>query len=154
MGGLDSLANNWAIAVELAIAIIGLYFTGISIRSDARARRVANLLTITANHREIWKEFSRRPELVRVLDASADVESDPVTRGEAEFVNLVVLHVSSVHYALKDNVVIELEGLRRDVGEFFALPVPRAVWEEVKQFQNKDLVTFVEASNTRDHQKT
>ncbi len=41
------------------------------------------------NHREVWKEFFRSPELVRVIDPSADVAKQPVTPAERFFVNMV-----------------------------------------------------------------
>ncbi len=96
----------------------GLVFTAASFRSEAKTRRVANLLTITKNHRDIWANFYRTQELARVLDASADVAKRFVTREEEIFVNLVILHLSSVFYAMKDELVIKLEGLRRDVWWF------------------------------------
>jgi len=40
---------------------------------------------------------------------------------------------------------IKLEGLRRDVAQIFARPVPKAVWENTKQFQNDDFVKFIES---------
>src|SRR5258708_31217460 len=84
-----------------AIGIIGgVIFTAVSLRSETKTRKIANLLTITTNHREIWKEFFPRPELARVLDAFADVKKQPITPEEKEFVNFVILHLSSVYYAL------------------------------------------------------
>jgi hypothetical protein len=38
--------------------------TGYNTNSETKTRRVANLLTIIANYREVWKEFFRFPELV------------------------------------------------------------------------------------------
>jgi hypothetical protein len=35
--------------------------------------------------------------------------------------------------------------LRRDVAQFFSLPIPRAVWEKTKVTQNDDFVAFVES---------
>src|ERR1700729_1767635 len=98
MGGLQWLAQNWVIALNAVGVIGGLFFTAISFRSETKTRRVANLLTITTNHREIWNEFSIRPELRRVLNPLADIAKNPITREEEEFVNMVILHVSSVHY--------------------------------------------------------
>jgi len=36
--------------------------------------------------------------------------------------------------------------LRRDVKEFFSLPVPRAVWIKTKLLQNQDFAAFIESS--------
>ena len=144
MEGLHWIAENWLTALNAVGVVGGLGFTAASFRSEARTRRIANLLTITKNHRDIWSDFYRRPELSRVLDASANLTKQPVTREEEIFVNLIILHTSSAFYALKDELVTKLEGLRRDVRWFFSLPVPIAVWEHVKVFQNAAFVAFIE----------
>jgi hypothetical protein len=99
----------------------------------------------TANYREIWKEFFQWPELVRVIDPSADVIKEPVTPDEEFFVNMVVSHTSSVYEALKDELLTKQEGLRRDVGLFFALPIPKAVWQKTKPLQNLDFAAFIDS---------
>jgi transposase-like protein len=110
----------------------------------APAERVANLLTITTNYREVWKEFFRSAELVRVIDPSSDVAKRPVTPEEEFFVSMVISHTSSMYEALKDELVTKQEGLRRNVGSFFSLPIPQAVWKKTKIYQNGDFVAFVE----------
>jgi hypothetical protein len=139
------LLQNWFNLISVAGIIGGLYFTAFSLRSETKTRRIANLLTITANHREIWKEFANNPQFKRVLDASTNLVKQPVTADEEIFVNLVLLHVSSVYYAMKDQLVVKLEGLRRDVSQFLALPIPRAIWQKSKLVQNDDFVAFVES---------
>ena len=36
-------------------------------------------------------------------------------------------------------------GLTLDIQIFFALPVPRAAWPEIRPLQNRDFVDFLEA---------
>lgn len=129
-----------------AVGIIGrLFFTAVSLRSETKTRRIANLLTITANYREIWKQFLIRPDFARVLDANADLIKQPVTRAEEIFVNQVVQQIGSVYYAMNDELVIKVEGLRRDISQFFTAPIPAAVWERTKRLQNDRLVAFIES---------
>ena len=129
------------------VGIVGsLWFAAVSLRSETRTRRVANLIAITANHREVWKEFLNDPQLTRVIDPLADVVNQPVTGAEESFTNLVISHTSSVFEALKDDLLIRQEGLRRDVGLFFSLPVPKAVWAKTKLLQNQDFAAFIESS--------
>ena len=144
MGGLRWIAENWVTALNAVGVVGGLFFTAASFRSEAKTRRVANLLTITKNHRDIWADFYRNRKLARVLDVSADVAKQPVTRQEEIFVNLVILHLSSVFHALKDELVVNQEGLRRDVWSFFSLPIPQTIWEHVRVLQNDAFVAFVE----------
>jgi len=145
MEGPQWIADNWVNLLNAVGVVGGLLFTATSLRAGAKTQRIANLLTITTNHREIWKHFSSRSELARVLDPAADVTAKPVTPDEAEFVNFVILHLSSAYYAMKDGIVIKLEGLRRDVCSFFSLPLPHAVWEKSRIFQNDDFIEFVES---------
>ena len=145
MGGLRWIAENWVTALNALGVVGGLIFTASSFHSETKTRRVANLLTITKNHRDIWADFYRNQELARVLDTRVDLRKQPVSRDEEIFVNLVILHLSSVFHALKDDLLINQEGLRRDVWAFFSLPIPSAVWERVKFVQNEAFVAYVEA---------
>ena len=146
MGAMEWLAHNWFDLLSTVGVVASLVFAAVSLRSDTKTRRTANLLTITANYREVWKEFPHDPALVRVLDPSANAEKRPITPAERAFVNLIISHTSSVYESLKDELLIKQEGLRRDVKEFFSLPVPKAVWSRTKLLQNKDFAAFMEAS--------
>lgn len=129
-----------------AAGILGSLWVGIiALRSDTKTRQVANLLTITANHREVWKAFLSDKGLARVRDASADTTKKPITDAERVFVTFVVLHMSSVYYAMSDQLVVKLEGLRRDIAQFLSLPIPREIWDSIKILQNDDFVAFVES---------
>ena len=138
------LANNSFNLLSTAGVIGSLWFTAISLRSETKTRRIANLLAITASHREVWKVFLNDKGLARVRDASADTTKQPVTAAERVFVMFVIFHMSSVFYAMSNHLVVKVEGLRRDIAQFFSLPIPRDVWEKVKVLQNDDFVAFVE----------
>lgn len=146
MGVWGWISQNWFNLFSSAGIIGGLWFTAVSLHSETKTRRVANLLTLTANYREVWKEFFRSTELARVIDPSADVAKQPVTPAEEFFANMVISHTSSVYEALKDELLNKQEGLRRDVRAFFSLPVPKAVWTKSKLLQNQDFAAFIESS--------
>lgn len=130
-----------------AIGIVGsLLFTAISLHSETKTRRISNMLAITANYREVWKEFFHSPELARVIDPAADITTKPVTQEEELFVSLVISQMGSVYYATKDELLLKLEGSRRDIAQFLSLPIPKAVWTKVKLLQNQDFVAFIESS--------
>lgn len=145
MGIWGWLANNSFNILGAAGVIGSLLFTAISFRSETKTRRVANLLTITANHREVWKVFLNDKSLARVRNASADVTKQPVTDAERVFVTFVILHMSSVFYAMSDQLVVKVEGLRRDIAQFLSLPIPREVWDKIKVLQNDEFAVFVES---------
>lgn len=123
----------------------GLFFAAISLRSETKTRKIANLLAITANHREIWKIFLTDKTMARVFDRAPDTVKQPVTETERTFVTLVINHISSVYYAMDHQLVVNLNGLRRDVAQFLSFPIPREVWEQFKTVQNDDFVVFVES---------
>jgi hypothetical protein len=140
------VSQNWFNLFSAIGIIAGLWFTAFSLRSETKTRRIANLLTITANHREIWKEFLNNQKLERVRDPAADTAKQPVTDAERVFVNLVIQHINSVYCAMNDQLVIKVEGLRRDIAQFFSLPIPKSVWEKTKLFQNDDFAKFIESA--------
>ena len=37
-------------------------------------------------------------------------------------------------------------GLKDDIREFMSLPIPKAVWAKMKDFQDKEFVVFVESA--------
>jgi hypothetical protein len=150
MGIWEWVSQNWFDFFTSVGIIGGLWFTAVSIFLDAKARRVANLLTITRNHREIWKEYLHNGDLARILDANADLEKAAVTDAEQVFVTLVIIHTSTAFYAMDHRLVVEYEGLRRDIAEFFSLPIPKAVWLKSKPLQNHDFADFIESCQSRE----
>jgi hypothetical protein len=140
------ISQNWFDLLNAVLGFGGLWFAAFSIYQDAKARRISNLLAMTANHRELWKECFHNPELARVIDPAADVAKEPVKSAEEIFMSMAISHTSSTYEALKDELVTKQEGLRQDVRSFFSLPVPKAVWQRTKLLQNHDFVTFIESS--------
>ena len=61
-------------------------------------------------------------------------------------VGLVISHINSVFYAMNDELVVEWEGLRLDIGQFLSLPIPKAVWIKTKLLQNQDFAAFIDSS--------
>src|ERR1044071_448910 len=101
MSRLIWLANNWFTILQ-SLGIIGsLLYTGVSLRISAKARRVSNLLEITKNHREIWTALYNDSDLHRILDPSADLKKQPITRKEQLLVKFLVLHFASAFRAMR-----------------------------------------------------
>lgn len=138
------LVANWFDVFSSAGIIGSLSFTAVTLHKDAKTRRVANMLALVQSHRELWQGYSRNAELTRVLDAGADLSRDPVTPAEREFVNLVIQHLASVFRAMQSDLTIAPDAMRRDVRDFFLLPIPRAVWDKLQPFQDLRFVRFVE----------
>jgi hypothetical protein len=79
-----------------------------------------------------------------VLAQDTDLTKKPVSGREQLFINTLIQNLSTVFRATKHRELVKLEGLRKDMGEFFALPIPKAVWENVRSFQDRSFVRFVE----------
>lgn len=130
--------------VSAAGVIAGLFFNAHTIREETKARKISNLLAMTASHRDVWQEYFLHSKLWRITDPNADISKAPIRPDEEVFVNRVILHLSSIHEALKEELIVKQEGLRRDTQGFFSLPIPLAVWQKTKLVQNRDFVAFVE----------
>ena len=139
------ISHNWFDLVSAIGIIASLLFTAVSLRSETKTRRVANLLTLTAAHRDIWSIILEHPELTRVLDRSVNISLTPVTLEETVYVNIIIQHVSAAYQALKGGLSVRPDDLCEDIQSFFSLPIPNAVWAETKRLQNHDFVTFVES---------
>jgi hypothetical protein len=144
MGFLHWVGENWFTLLETASIVTGLFFTAFSLRIDTKVRHVGNLLTITQQHREIWSEFYEKPELARVLDSGANLESS-ISNEEELFLKFLILHLNSAFRAMKSGMFLSPEGLRADIRQFFALPIPKRVWEKLKPLQDRDFVRFVQS---------
>jgi hypothetical protein len=146
MGIWEWFSENW-FNVFSSIGIMGSFWVGImAVRFDAKTRQVSNLLAVTTNYRQVWKDYFDNPKLSRVLEADADVKSQPVTPEEEFFVRQVIFHVSTFYYAIKDNLFIAQAGSLRDISDFFSLPIPKAVWYNSKLLQNQDFAAFVDSA--------
>jgi len=137
-------AENWFNLLSTVGIVSSLVFTAHSLRAETKTRRISNLITLTQNHREIWTELLKHPALARVLASEPAIAKQPVTIQEEIVVNLVIQQLHTVFQAMTDKLVLRPEQLRRDVGDFFSLPIPQAVWQSNKMFQNADFVAFVE----------
>ena len=148
MGFLQWAITNWFDLVQTGGIVAGLFFTAASLRLDAKARRVGNLMAITKNHREIWSQIYERPELARVTNSASNLEEKAMTSEEDLFVRLLILHLNSVYHGLRAGLLLNLDGLARDVRWFFSLPIPMAVWRKMRPVQDADFVRFVELGVT------
>jgi hypothetical protein len=146
MGVFSWIHEHWFDLLQTVGIVGGLLFTSLAVWRDDRSRKISNLISINQQYREIWKELYERPELSRLLDKNADVVRTPVSDQESLFINLLILHLDSVFRATRAGMAVKFEGLQKDVAEFFKLPIPKAVWRQMKPFHNKDFVRFIEAA--------
>jgi hypothetical protein len=141
---LGIIENNF-ILLQSAGIIGGFLFTGWSLWIDARVRRVQNLLTITAHHREIWSEVYRNPELKRIIDPKADLENRPISIPERFFTRSLFLHLSAAFQASKTGMFTEPEELQKDIKNFLRLPIPKLFWTQSRGRHDHKFAQFIDA---------
>jgi len=66
--------SDWFQVVQTLGINGSLLLSALAFRSASRATRVANLLTLTAAHRDIWRRLDEDATLEHVLDEEADPE--------------------------------------------------------------------------------
>jgi hypothetical protein len=140
------LNDNWFPLLQSLGIVGGLLFTGLAARREARSRLTSDRLVLLEQHRELWSEVHRRPELERVVLPSVDLVAHPVSVAEERFLNLVIVHFHTGWQLAVSGVVHSPEIMAADVRSFFALPLPRAVWEQAKAARDPEFVRFVEAA--------
>ena len=139
------LAENWFDLAQTVGIIGGLLFTAHAIRRDERARAITNTIAVNEQYSQIWHEFYERPELARILEKNADLNQKPVSNDEALFVKTLLLHLDVVRRTMKAGIFVKIQGLQKDIRDFLTLPIPNAVWNKIKPFQDRDFVAFVES---------
>lgn len=143
------LNDNWFILLQSAGIIGSLLFAGSTIRLEAKARKLSDLLALTEQHRELWKEVRERPELARISRADVDLIAHPITEQEEEFLNMVIVHFNTGWLLAREGALLTLEVLAQDAVSFFSLPIPRAVWQQTRQNRDPNFVSFVESRSQK-----
>lgn len=138
------LEENWFSVLQGAGIIGSLLFTGISLRKDIAARRFSDLLSATAEHRELWSEVHRRSDLERILATQIDLVSRPLTTAEDEFLNIIIVHFQTGWELAKQKGSAALEEFALDARHFFSLPLPHEVWIQSRFRRNPRFVEYID----------
>ena len=142
---LRRIGEHWLDLVQTIGIVATILFSVQTSRRDKQERKLSNLIALKDQMRAIWKEASERKALSRINKPEVDLQAQPVSEDESIFVRDLILHLDTVHRSIKAGMFVDVEGLPRDVRVFFLNPIPRAVWEHYKQFQNNEFISFVEA---------
>jgi hypothetical protein len=138
MGGVVSwVAANWFSLVQ-TLAIVG------ALLLNASVRKVDTLINITAQHRAIWLKFLESPSLKRINKPKLDLAKHPITDEEFIFINLIILHITTVLVAVGKGIIPKVAGQDADISVLFSLPIPHAVWNQTKQFRDPETIRYVE----------
>jgi len=138
------ITGNWFDLVQTVGIIGSLLIAVYTVRRDEKARKVGNSISISQQYQEIQRELIRHPRLKRIFDENVNFQEAPVSIEEEAFVKMTIGQLSTVYRAMKDGEFVTFEGLRKDVHDFFTLPVPKAVWNKYKSVQDREFILFVE----------
>ena len=144
VGFLDWIKDNWFSVAQTLGVVGGLFFTGATIRQEARAKETKNLLAFAERHRSLWSDIMQRPELHRIIARNADLSANPITPAEEIALNLVLVHFELGWRMAKNADRCDLKPLAKDIQKFFALPLPCAVWAATKDCHDRRFASFVE----------
>lgn len=122
----------------------GLIFTAISLRLESASRRIENLHAIVERHRNLWSQLHKDPHLARIIDPHLDLKQVVPSEKERNFILMLVLHLSVAFRASNAGLYELPKYIRQDIQQFFSLPLPQAVWNQISPFQDDDFVKFVE----------
>ena len=147
------LDQNWFnLAQTLGIVATGLLAT-LTLRRETRARRLGDYLTVVSQHRELWNDAHRRPELARIFQAEVDLVAAPMSVAEEEYLNLIIDHFHTGWLLATSGVVLKAKVLAVDAQAFFALPLPRRVWEKTRPGRDPAFVRFIEKALRHKHKQ-
>lgn len=144
MGTLGRIAAHWFDLLQTTGILVGLFATAHTIRADTKERKIGNLFALTKAHREIWSRLYDREELGRVLAPVVNLSREPATPEEELFVHTLILHLRTAFKARDLGMQFDDDAVEADIRQFFSRPIPRAVWEQTKVFQDREFIEFVD----------
>jgi hypothetical protein len=137
--------QNWFSLAQTVGIVAGLLFTTWTLRRDRSDRRTTHFLALAEQHRELWSEAVRNPDLCRVFQETVDLEAAPVLDREAEFLDVVIYHFNTGWELAKLGDVLSLDVFALDAKTFFALPIPNLVWRRSRLRRNPTFVAFIDS---------
>ena len=141
---LPWLEQNWFVLIQTLGIVGSIVLTACTVRRDTRARRLGDYLTVVTQHRELWSEAHRRPELARLFQTEIDLVAAPLTVAEEEYLNLIIDHYHTGWLLVREHVVLQAGVLAADARVFFRLPLPRHVWDRTRAARDPNFVRFIE----------
>lgn len=141
---ISFLHENWLnLAQTISLLGGGLLAMVVFLREN-RGRKLGHFLTLAQQHRELWSEAHRRPELARIFQSEVDLIANPISPVEEEFLYLVIVHFQTGWLLANDAAFLDKRNMAADAKAFFSLPLPRTVWNATRADRDPKFVRFIE----------
>lgn len=76
-----------------------------------------------------------------MVETNVELEKEPVTKQEEYFVILIISHMTAAYDAYREGMY---RTYKADIKDFFKLPIPANVWNNIKEYQAPEFVKFVD----------
>lgn len=139
----DFLLKNWFDLLQSSFIVGSFILSFIATRNDIRSRKIEHLLHINQSYREIWSKTYTYPELLRIRETNIDLTTHPITESERRMIKEMIIHIYAIYEAIESNQ-IEKGEMDKDIYDFLQLPIPNAIWEEVKMYHNKQFIDYID----------
>lgn len=137
MGNWEWIGANWFVLLQTVGIVASLLFTGFSMRSEARSRRLNNVIRLSDNHRSIWSLVFDRPHLRRHFANDANSE-------RRLLVIMLIIHLHTTYRAVQARELVAPTQLAEDIRQFFSDEFTLKIWKDVSRLQDPDFVEFVD----------
>lgn len=102
------------------------------------------ILALAELHRALWSQVYSREDLKRVVSEAVDLNAQPLTVAEEEFLNQALILFQTGWQMARLGTVHKEAALEADVRGFFSLPLVQIAWERSKSRRDEVFVRFVE----------
>ena len=134
------ISANWLDFLQT----IGVFVAIAELRANTKARRLANLFSLTDAHSRLWKSVGRDSGLKAILEPNRNMVTHPLSLVEEEHLNRQILHVKLGYEALEAGTPVSKVGVQTDLREFFTLPAVATYWIKAKSYHEEGFVAFVD----------
>jgi hypothetical protein len=137
------LTSNWFSIVETISLVATLTVAICALRPSTKAVKSSVLLNLVNSNREIWGKLVTNPKLQSAVRSTIPAGKS-ITSEEKQFVKEVILHSLVSFEIAKMGGLTPTQGVRIDIHDTMSLPVFNTVWNELKVYQPKDFVEFID----------
>lgn len=133
----------WFDLLQSAFIAGSFLLAAISYQNETRSRQISHLFTLHEHRQAVWRPMLSQPELARIRQSNIDLTADPITTQEQIMVKMAISHLYLIFKATETKQIPTPPGIQLDIKQYFSLPIPNQVWQEVKPYQDSEFIRFI-----------